>query len=243
MGKHRPRENGENGLESIPEITLILGTDAAGKDHVANILTRMIAEKGGDVEKRQRFLCGKVTTASSSVGKSYFELLLELMFLALYPYLGLPLLTMLTYLLKRDCLRFKQSPKKLVIVGHNCLRGLAFHWGRKLRKGEEITVPPALSSALAEMSAIPGFHVVVLDVDDEIRQKRIRHRAKHGEADNFDRYMARDSLRSEGIESTLVWLAREYLNGQLIENNDLPEQELRRLLFQGFKKTMSEEPL
>ncbi len=39
--------------ENIPDIILIVGIDAAGKDHLAKVAQRLIREKGGCVEKRQ----------------------------------------------------------------------------------------------------------------------------------------------------------------------------------------------
>lgn len=221
-------------MTPFPDITLIIGTDASGKDHVANILANMIKEKGGSYEKRKRFLTGKVTTRTSSSGKSGFELFLEKAFISLYPYFSILLPPMLNLLLQKDLAKFKQSDKKLIIIGHNCLRGLAFHWGHRYKNTSTIPVSEGLRKNLQKMCNLTGLHTIVLDVDDHIRRERIIERQSCGEADNFDMYMAANSTRSERIESCLVWLAEKHLRGQLIENNDLPEEELRRLLLSGF---------
>lgn len=221
-------------LETIPNTTLIIGTDAAGKDHVANILATMISEEGGTFEKRKRYLTGKLTRENTSTAKSNFELFLEKGFVNLYPYFGFLLPRLTTQLLQHDINKFRQSDKKLIIIGHNCLRGLAFHWGQRYTDNTRLPVFAALEKTLGTMRRLPGLHTIVLDVDDEIRKKRIGQRRERGEADIFDEYMAADSQRSERIESVLVWLARTYLGGQLIVNNDLPENELRRLLLRGF---------
>lgn len=219
---------------SIPDVVLIMGTDAAGKDHVANIVAKMITEAGGAVEKRKRFLTGKVTRKASSTDKHPFELYLERVFLLLHPSLGFLLPTALNLLLKYDLNSFSRPDKKLIIVGHNCLRGLAFHWGHACAGTDQIRVPPGLQATLARMRSLAGLHPLVLDVDDRIRKARIRTRLALGEADYFDRYMAENSARAERIEAVLVWLTLEYLNGQLIENNDLSEVELRKHIAAGF---------
>ena len=45
--------------KEIPDVILLVGTDASGKDHIANLLVEMIEEAGGQVEKRKQYLTGK----------------------------------------------------------------------------------------------------------------------------------------------------------------------------------------
>lgn len=225
-------------LKNIPDVVLIIGTDAAGKDHVANIVAEMISESGGVVEKRKRFLSGRVTREASSTNKSPVELILEKIFLRLYPYLGNLLPNVLNVLLKRDLDKFRQPDKKLIIVGHNCLRGLAFHWGHRSTGTERIRVPEGLQATLGRMRSLAGFYSLVLGVDDQVREARIRARYVHGEADYFDRYMVDDPERSRQIDGVLVWLTQKYLNGQFIENNDLSEADLRMRIREGFATSM-----
>jgi len=75
-----------------------------------------------------------------------------------------------------------------------------------------------------------SIYIELILVFPEIRHHRIAHRAKHGNIDNFDRYMAQDTIRSERIESFLVWLAKNYLDAEIIENNDLNDAELAKLI-------------
>lgn len=224
--------------EDIPNVLLILGTDAAGKDHVAGIIEQMIIDTGLPVEKRKRYLSGKVTREKSSTGKSRVELFLEKCFILLLPYLGFLLPWVLHQMLRHDIKKYRPNSKKVVVVGHNCLRGLALYWGVRYPETDSIPIPPALVETLRGMRNLDGFHTLVLDVEDSVRQERISRREENGEADNFDRFMAEDAQRAERIEEILVKLSREYLGAQLIKNNDLPEQELRRLIADGFAVTV-----
>lgn len=224
------------GKDAIPPTTLILGTDAAGKDHVANIVCDMIAEAGGVAQKRKHFLTGKATRAASSTGKGSLSLLAEKSFLALYPALFCLLPLGLTWLLRFDVAVFRQPQERLVIIGHNCLRGLAFHYGQRHGSPHEAVLPKRLVQALAALRCLPGLHTIVLDVDDTVRQARITRRRDLGQVDNFDLYMAGDSVRSERIEAMLVWLCGRHLNAQLIVNNDCSEEQLRALIVAGAQK-------
>jgi len=219
---------------TFPQIVLIIGTDASGKDHIAAIVEKMIREAGGEVEKRKRFLAGRRTLRQSSAAKSWFELCLERGFLFCFPYLGWMLPWFAALLLRRDLRKLRLPSGKLVIVGHNCLRGLAFYWGHRYASVENIRISAKLEEVLVKMGKLPGLHTLVLDVDDSLRQSRIKAREMCGQADFFDRYLAMHQEKSERIESMLVWLCKHYLNAQLIENNDLGEAELRRLIAAGF---------
>jgi hypothetical protein len=219
----------------IPDVILLLGTDASGKDYVANILTDLIREAGGDVEKRQRFLGGKITRAASSEDKGFFDTLQEKAFLILFKRLGFLMPLLVSVITLWDSRRFRlPEGKKLVVVGHNGLRALAFYLGHRFSSVEQIRLPWYLSSALKKMKTATHAHIVVLDVDDHIRKKRIGARLSEGSEDTFDRYMHSDSERSERIEDCLVHLALKYLDGRLIENNDLSDETLREMMQNGF---------
>lgn len=225
-----------------PITLLIIGTDAAGKDHIANIAEKLIAENGGTSEKRKRYLCGNKTDETTSSNKSRLELFLEKSFLLLFPLLGFMITPTLNHLLKKDFSHFKQPDKPLIIVGHNCLRGLAFYWGHKHKTPSEINPPAYLLKTLNTMKQATNIITICLDVEDSIRQKRIQLRKSRGEADNFDLYMAENSERSERIEQFLVWLAIEKLGGRLIENNDLSEIEIREILTHILQQNKSFSP-
>lgn len=219
----------------IPDVILLIGTDASGKDHVANVLINLIRESGGEVEKRQRFFSGKATNAVSSENKGRFDTFQEKAFLGLFKYLGFLMPLILSMVIVWDLRRFRlPDDKKLVLVGHNCLRGLAFHLAHVFSSIDQIRLPWYLKRTLEKLQSTTNVHVIVLDVEDYIRKQRIAERMSRGTEDEFDRYMHRDGERSEHIEACLVHLARQYLDGKLIENNDLSADELQRILQGGF---------
>ena len=212
---------------------LIVGTDASGKDHIANIVEKIAQENSCPFEKRKRYLCGKKTREKTSTAKTLVELILEKGFLLLFPYLGFLIPWLINILLRKDVARYQQPKKFVVIVGHNCLRGLAFYWGHKLQNPEDIPFSASLERTFETMRNMHNLHIVVLDIEDSIRKKRIEQRRKVGEADIFDVYMAKNSERSERIEGFLVWLVQKKLGGKLIENNDLSEKSIRGLILQS----------
>lgn len=221
--------------EEIPDIVLILGTDASGKDYVAHILTGMIRKAGGQVEKRARLLSGRPTTEKDSSKKGWWDTLQEKIFLTVFRYLGWLMPFLVTLIICWDLLFFMPpAGQKLVVVGHNGLRALAFHLGHCCSSPENIRLPSYLTSTLRLLVEKAGVHVVVLDVEDQVRQRRISSRLVSGNIDSFDRYMRSDSVRSERIEACLVHLAVRFLDGHLIENNDLSREELCRRLMAGF---------
>lgn len=224
-------------LPGFPDTIMVVGTDASGKDHVANVLDDMIQQAGGDVTRRKRYLAGKTTRERSSSGKSHIELFLERGFLKCFPLCSFLMPVSMNYLLKRDLAAYRAPEEgKLIVVGHNCLRGLAFYWGHHYATPEQIRVPSVLSENLESLRALPGLHTIVLDVEDSIRKARIRKRAERGEADYFDRYMAANEELSERIERFLVWLSVKYLGATLIENNDLDKDELCNQITKGFRE-------
>lgn len=217
-----------------PSVILVIGTDASGKDHVANLLVKMIEEKGLEVEKRKRFLSGKVTRAATSEGKNRVETLMEKSFLTLYPWLG-PLLPLsLDLVNKLDLFFFKKPEKTLVIVGHNGLRGLAFYLSKQAGNSGKVKVPGYIGRTLKKFVTKHRVHTIILDVEDSTRKRRIRERVRRGTNDQFDNYMLQDGQRSEIIESCLVEIVTHYLDGTLIKNDDLPEQELRKQILTSF---------
>lgn len=217
----------------FPDVILLLGTDAAGKDHVAVILETMIREAGGEVEKRRRFFAGAITEERSSTDKGLLDSLQERMFLLLLPSLGTLLPFLVNRLLLRDIRRFKPPAKKLIVVGHNGLRALAFYLGHSRKLSAKRRLPDYLIGTLHHLQQKTAVHIIVLDVDDHIRKQRIAQRLDSGKADNFDQYMAANGSRSERIESALVQLTIQHLGGAMIVNNDLSEDDLRSHIEKG----------
>lgn len=210
-----------------PEILLILGTDLAGKDHVANIVGDAAARAGIRVERRRGRFSARPDGRRTSEGKGRFKLCLEWLFLAtlplycrLFPYL-------LTLLIRWDLWRFRPPAEaSVIVVSHTALRLLAFALGHIFTRVEEIRLPAVVEGSLRALAAATRARTIVLDVDHQVRAARLQERLQRGAGDCFDRYMITDPERSERIEHFLVWLGITYFGAVRIENNDLSDSEL-----------------
>ncbi len=209
----------------FPEVLVILGTDAAGKNHVAEALASMLAHFGRRVELREGWFSKTPTAAEAEKGA--LSLFQEQLFLSTFGVNQYLIPSLIALLVKRDLRRFQKPDHPLIVVSHTGLRILAFYLGHRFRRIDDIRIPAFLDLALRAILPVTHAKAIVLDIEDHIRRQRIAHRARGGGVDPFDRYMARDSARSERIESIMVWLGRTYLNAVKIENNDLSEAELR----------------
>ncbi len=98
-------------------------------------------------------------------------------------------------------------------------------------------MPAFLDLALRAFLPVTRAKAIVLDIDDQFRRQRTAKRTRGGGVDPFDRYMARDSARSERIENIMVWLGRTYLNAVKIENNDLEEGEVTGEVFKAIQSS------
>jgi len=214
----------------MPDIILLVGTDASGKDHVANVLESLLIEEGGQVEKRKRFLSGAATQEISSTNKGFLDKLQEGLFLAFYPLLGNLVPLLFCIITRADLNAFSAPNKKLIVVGHNGLRAMAFAWARALEKQGQLHFPETVRKTFAQVQGRTGLSVIVLDVDPEVRQKRIKARANKGETDLFDRYMLANAERSERIEASLVKGAQELLGAKLMINNDMSDAKIKETL-------------
>jgi hypothetical protein len=217
-------------LPPPPPILLILGTDAAGKDYVAEFLIRRWRAAGHPVEKRAgRFSAPAADARSSSERKGRWGRFREQAFLGLFPLLR-PLVPLaVRLLLARDRHRFRRSDVPLVVVSHTALRLLAFVLGQHRAGWAGLARHPALERALRSAPP-PGTTVLVLDVAPSTRRRRIAARIGSGSVDPFDRYMLADLDRAEHIERCLVQLATHYLQAAVIENDDLDDATLERAL-------------
>ncbi|MEE4355452.1 MAG: hypothetical protein V2I97_03235 [Desulfococcaceae bacterium] len=210
----------ENYLPHPPEVLLILGTDASGKNHVTNFITEEMKKRGYETEKRDGWFSKKPSDVVSSEGKGPMELMKEKVFLTTFPFTKYLMPALLYFLLRGDLAKFQKSTKKVIVISHTALRILVFYLGHVCLREENIPMPRYLDKILKEIVPRTGVKSIVLDIADEIRKKRIRRRMESGNADNFDLYMAKDRERSERIDSFLVWLGKKYLNAVVIENND-----------------------
>lgn len=213
-----------------PPVLLILGTDAAGKDYVAEFLIHRWRAVGHRVEKRAGgFSAPMIDARSSSERKGRWGRFQKRAFLGLLPLLRPLLPAVARLLLARDRRRFRPSAVPLVVVSHTALRLLALVLGQHREGWAAIARRPALERAL-RAALPPGTTVVVLDVAPATRRWRIAARIQSGTVDPFDRYMLADPDRAERIEGCLVDLATRYLNAAVIENDDLDDAALEREL-------------
>ncbi|MFH1217923.1 MAG: hypothetical protein V1706_15635 [Pseudomonadota bacterium] len=220
----------------IPEVLLILGTDAAGKNHIANFIYEASTGAAIAIEKREGWFSAPKTESASSENKGPLFLLLEKIFLITFPVTKFLLPLLLDFLIRQDLRSFRKKKDKILVISHTALRILSFYLGHMFLNQDEIRIPRHLDRTLRSIPLITGVQTLVLDISDETRKKRIDRRKRAGKIDNFDRYMAQDSLRSERIEAFLVWLGIQYLNAAVIENNDLSDGDLAREINRAFQK-------
>lgn len=222
--------------EKSPETLLILGTDASGKNHVANFIVGMLEKSGHKVEKREGWFSKKESDAVSSEDKGLVDLLKEDVFIAVFPLIKhiIPMLSV--FLIRNDLRRFKKTNKKVLVISHTAIRILVFYLGHVYSCERDIRIPGVLRKTLKSVIPATGAKTIVLDIDDRIRKSRVAARMLKGKADNFDRYMAKDGVRSERIESFMVWIAEKYLDAEKIENNDLDDSELVAEINRAFLK-------
>ena len=211
----------------FPDLLLILGTDLAGKDHFANVVSDAAAASGLRVERRRGWLCGRPDRQRSSEGKGWSRLWLERLFLWTLP-LHCRLLPYLTGLcILADARRFRPpAGGTVLVVSHTAIRLLAFSLGHLSDRVERIRLPALTVRALRALAAVPGLRTVALDIDHAVRARRLAGRLERGTIDHFDRYLGSDPVRSERIEQFLVWIGQTHLHATRIDNNDLAPAEL-----------------
>jgi hypothetical protein len=211
-----------------PPVLVILGVDGSGKNHVANVIEQMLTEAGYGVEKRAGGFSSPPTQAMTSEDKGRLALLTERIFLWSFPLLKTWMPYIATVWLRRDLARFKGSHSPILVVSHSALRLVAFYLGHVTDTVEYPRVPRSLDRVLRTIIPRTRAKVIVLDIDNQIRQQRVAQRLASGTADYLDRYMAQPEHQelSERIEACLVVLAKHYLDAVVIENNDLSRAEL-----------------
>ncbi len=222
----RPTLNGEL-PESFPETLLILGTDLAGKDHFANILTDTATSAGIKKERRRGAFSAQPDNRRTSEGKGLVKLWMEWVFLFTLPLHCRLLPYIMTYLIRRDLRRFRRPAHgSIIVVSHTAIRMLAFAYSHIFDRVEDIKMPSVIECTLRDLVLATQARTIVLDIDHEVRNTRMKERLRRGTVDNFDRYMGKDPLRSERIEYFLVWICMTYLDAVRVENNNLSDAEL-----------------
>ena len=220
---HRAAHGAQTKMEGC---FLILGTDASGKNHVANVISEYMAASGQDLEKREGSFSSPATLATSSEDKGFLSLAKEALFLKSYPLLKPLIFPVINYLLNRDLHAFRPSRGPLLVISNTALRVLAFHLGHIFCHPGEIKLPSYLVTTLQAIRPRTQATTMVLDVEHHIRETRVGHRLQNNKADHFDRYLACDGDLSERIEEFLVWLATTYLGAHVVMNNNLADDEI-----------------
>lgn len=209
---------------------LLLGTDAAGKDHVARILVDMIHECGGEAHKRRGFFSAGYSRTKDSTQKSLLHYAAERAFLVLFRPLCFMIPIVLFFLVRLDLWLFRRPEGKLIIVGYHGLRALAFYLAQAKEEDGKSAIPSYIRRVFAKVRGQMGLKAIVLDVDEVIRKRRIDARSEKGKEDFFDRYMLNHPQQSERIERSLVSVSQVLLGAARLTNNDLQESEIRERL-------------
>ncbi len=201
-------------LPPPPPVLLILGTDAAGKDYVAEFLIRRWRAAGHCVEKRTGgFAAPAADARSSSERKGLWGRFQEQAFLGLFPLLRPLLPTLARLLLVRD--RGGQ-PHRAAAAGAGS--GTVPRGVGRPRQQSRSGIHFARGTA-ARYEGLGARHHPRHPPPPDRRADSVRHR-----------YMLDDADRAEHIERCLVELATRYLNAALIENDDLDDAALEREL-------------
>ncbi len=217
-----------------PGVLLILGTDASGKNYVANYIADILDHCGHLNEKRDGAFSKQAEELVSSEDKGTFALFKEKAFLTLFPYIRFLLPPLVSFLIRQDLKRFQPSKNKVLVISHTPIRILAFYLGHQFKDPSDIRLPRYLESALSAIAPTTRAKTLVLDISPHIRQARISKRIQAGKVDNFDRYMAGDIERSERIERFLVWIGEQYLGAVTLLNDDLDEADLSAEIYKAF---------
>lgn len=208
----------------LPRTLLLLGTDAAGKNHVARVWMQRMSEMGVEVRQQEGWLSGPAAEPEADEDKSWLSHLAERTFLRVFPSIAWGMPWALRFLMRRDARRFRDEGQRRLVISHSALRILAFCLGARGCGVESLA--ESIRRAVRDLQERSRAVVIVLDVDPEIRHQRIEARLNQGISDPFDRYMLADSARSERIEACLVSLATELMGAHLIVNNALDEDAL-----------------
>jgi len=207
---------------NAPKI-LILGTDAAGKNFVGQLLFKHLLTHDVDCAFRERRLSA-ADNRGIEKDKSTPGHLAEWAFVSCYPLLKPLMPTVVDALLRLDLARSKAGDRAEIIVSHTALRLAAFDLGHQLESVADIRVPASTATLLQRLKQQLAGDVVVLDIAHATRLKRVNARGES--SDPFDRYLAARPELSERIEACMVHIACEYLEATLIVNDDLSEKEL-----------------
>lgn len=217
-------------------MVLFLGMDAAGKDHIANILTGMIEERGLTVEKRRSFFCGRRSVTKDSSKKTIFAKIRQKLFLSLHGPFAPFVPPALNWLMQRDVRHFVPPKSKLVVVGHHPIKALGFYLAQTGRGSQDFTIPRQIEKTLRQMNRKTNAHVVMVDVDEKIRAQRVAQRIKAGQCNDLDLFIQHHPKQAKLIEEKMIYVAQEIFGGVRLTNNNLSLDEIKEQLFDGFAR-------
>jgi hypothetical protein len=210
-----PPEHAKERAAGLPNLILILGTDASGKDHVARLVTEHLRKAGAFPEKRRGWLSAPACAADSSEHKGPGRLFAERLFLRIYPLVAWALPTALTLCIQADALAYRVLRRKpAMIVSHTALRLLAFHMGHD----DAFRMPSHLGKALAALRGL-GLQTLFVTTERDVRLGRIHDRIRRDKVDHFDLYMARRPRHGERVTDALERIAVEHLQALSIRND------------------------
>jgi hypothetical protein len=199
----------------LPNLVLILGTDASGKDHVARLVLAHLQGAGAIPEKRRGWLSAPACAADSSEHKGPGRLFAERLFLRIYPLIAWTLPMALTLCILADALIYRLLRRKpVMVVSHTALRLLAFHMGHD----DAFRMPPHLGKALATLRGL-GLQTLFVTTERHVRLGRIHDRIRRDKVDHFDLYMARRPRHGERVTDALERIAVEHLQARTIRND------------------------
>ena len=110
----------------LPRHILILGTDAAGKNHVARVWARRMVDLGRPATVHEGWISSPAAEAKSDANKSWVSHLAESTFLRVFPWIAWGMPFALRLLIRRDARRFRADGGHRLMVSHRALRILAF---------------------------------------------------------------------------------------------------------------------
>jgi hypothetical protein len=194
---------------------LILGTDAAGKDHVARLIQAHLQGMGAFPEKRRGWLSAPACEADSSEHKGPGRLFAERLFLRIYPLIAWVLPPALTLCILADVLIYRTLRRgPTMLVSHTALRLLAFHMGHD----DAFRMPAHLGKALATLRGL-GLQTLFVTTEREVRLGRIHDRIRRDKVDHFDLYMVRRPRHGERVTDALERIAVDFLHAHTIRND------------------------
>ena len=118
----RPPDRLQASIDWLPQTLLLLGTDAAGKNHVARVWTQRMAQLGVEVRQQEGWLSASAAEPEADDDKSWLSHVAEQTFLWVFPCIAWGMPWALRFLMRRDVQRFSMDGQRRLIISHSALR-------------------------------------------------------------------------------------------------------------------------